>query len=299
MKTNILISIFFLTMGLLVFSCNTSEPPIPEIFPKEIISVQITQGVLSGSDEIPKQNLLIKTQAEWEDLMNTMDSDNNLTEIYIDFSSFQVIAVFDKARANDEWSIDITDITEYADSIVVTIQNNLKSGSDSEIIIQPYQIVKIPISDKKIVFIDNTFPKEIPFTEIAQRTWSQSIVNVTANEKRIIRTQEEWRKFKESLCYMPIGYEELVCETGGFHYTEVNFNTYQLLVVVDSVRPTIGYSIQIVAMTAYSDNIVVIVHQYLPRNPIIQYISKPFQIVETPILDGEFLFEFRQFDRGW
>lgn len=100
-------------------------------------------------------NLVIGSLTDWNNLISTIDNPNNVsanfTEIDIDFSEFQIIAVFDKLRNNGGWSIDVTTITENEDNLTVNI-DNLQNGDLTQIVIQPFHIIKIPINDKPIVF---------------------------------------------------------------------------------------------------------------------------------------------------
>ena len=115
--------------------------------------VLIGKGNLSGDEGIIKQNLIITRQEDWENLKTTMNLVNNVTDSFadIDFSRYQIIALFDEIKLGECWTIDITDIIEDTDSIVVTY-TNIGIGDSSLDIIQPCHIVKIPISDKQIVF---------------------------------------------------------------------------------------------------------------------------------------------------
>jgi len=115
---------------------------------------------------------IITTETEWEGLKNKMSWWANNKETYnsgteIDFNAYQIIAVFDIQHGIDGWTIDITDITEYSDSIVVTIRN-IEKGSDAPMVVQPYHIVKIPISDKRIVF--QVIPNEIIALDLGRYT---------------------------------------------------------------------------------------------------------------------------------
>ena len=84
-----------------------------------------------------------------------MNINNNVSETFIEteikFSEYMIIAVFDEVKSNGGWSIDITNIEQQANRISITV-TNLKTGNASSVITQPYQIVKIPVSDKEIVF---------------------------------------------------------------------------------------------------------------------------------------------------
>jgi len=100
-------------------------------------------------------NLVIGSLTDWNNLISTIDNPDNVsgnfTEIDIDFSEFQIIAVFDKIHITGGWSIDIISITENEDNLTVNI-DNLQNGDLTQIVIQPFHIIKIPINDKPIVF---------------------------------------------------------------------------------------------------------------------------------------------------
>jgi hypothetical protein len=152
------IYLYLIAICLIGMACDKYEQPIDEEFPKTITPVLIAQGELygNGDEGIPQQNIIITTSTEWHDLISKIKSRNDnitdsFTEIDIDFTQYQIIAVFDDIKGNGGWSIDIIDITEYADSIVVTCKNK-ETGNETRIITQPFQIVKIPTSSKNIIF---------------------------------------------------------------------------------------------------------------------------------------------------
>jgi hypothetical protein len=125
--------------------------------PQSITVNTIAQGTLHGGgrEGFSKQNLVIKTQAEWEQLKTAINKVNQETDHFletdIDFSVYQAIAAFEEVKGNGGWSIDIANITESPDSVIVSIQN-VKKGNATSVITQPYHIVKMPTSEKKIVF---------------------------------------------------------------------------------------------------------------------------------------------------
>jgi hypothetical protein len=130
-------------------------------FPAKVDFFTIVKGELYGDirNGITKQNLVIKTQTEWNNLISALRLENsnvtdNFTKENIDFTQYQIIVVFGEIHNNGGWNIDITDITEYTDSIVVSYAN-IETGNLIENIAQPFQIVKIPASDKNILIPDN------------------------------------------------------------------------------------------------------------------------------------------------
>ena len=100
------------------------------------------------------QNVLINNQTQWDALLISMNEVNNVsatfTETNIDFSSFDIIAVFRNPISNSSSTVDITSIIENQVNRVVTVQN-LTNGISSDIS-QPFHIVKIPRSTKPVVF---------------------------------------------------------------------------------------------------------------------------------------------------
>jgi len=158
--------ILILSVFLFVFiSCDEGKIN-NDFIPKTIIPALIAHGELygNGREGIVKQNLVIKTQEEWNNLIAAMNSVNNVSdnfaETYIDFSKYQVIAVFDEVKIHSGWDIDFTDITENANEIVVTVSNP-NTGGEVRHITQPFQIVKISVSSKSITFNDLTLSHKI------------------------------------------------------------------------------------------------------------------------------------------
>jgi len=84
--------------------------------------------------------------------MNSVNNvSDNFQEINIDFSQYQIIAVFDKIYSNGGHSIDIINVKENGKSITVVV-NNLLTGDATSVIAQPFHIVKIPKTEKQIIF---------------------------------------------------------------------------------------------------------------------------------------------------
>ena len=159
--------------------------------------VLIAKGNLTGGEGIFKQNTVITTQTAWEDLITAMDSikivSDSFAEINIDFSKYRIVAIFDTIRPNGGWSVDITDITEYADSIVITY-TNLDTGDLSCSATQSYYIIKIPASNKPIVFIDNTIPtKNVSITDysLVGTNCSWNFSSLTEDSIYVINSQQE------------------------------------------------------------------------------------------------------------
>jgi len=156
---------FLLAICLTCVSCMETNTRYPRV----ITPVLIAQGELygNGQESITKQNLVIRTQEEWDNLLNAMNSVNNVSnsfaETEIDFNSFMVIAVFDEVRGNSGCSINISNIIEYIDKIIVDV-HIVTATSGADVMNQPFYIVKIPVIYNNIVFdynvSDNTEPND-------------------------------------------------------------------------------------------------------------------------------------------
>jgi len=110
----------------------------------------------NGDEKINQQNLIINSNSDWIQLMQQMNTRNNVTnnfsETNIDFNNYTIIAVFDKIYGNGGHSIDITNIIEHQNNINVTVAN-LLTGDATAVMTQPFHIVKIPKTTKPIVFL--------------------------------------------------------------------------------------------------------------------------------------------------
>ncbi|ESU27121.1 hypothetical protein FLJC2902T_22290 [Flavobacterium limnosediminis JC2902] len=146
------------------FGCtdNDDNELSPEPFtPVAITPTLIGKNNLNGSEGISQQTTVITNETDWNTFKNEIDSyyqpfGINYTEDYfsettIDFTSYTVIVIFDQVYGNGGHTIDITDITEYEETIIVTVEN-LQTGNATSIMTQPYHIVKIPLAAKPIVF---------------------------------------------------------------------------------------------------------------------------------------------------
>jgi len=104
---------------------------------------------------VAQRHLVIKDAKTWNSLINEMDAANNLTqdlkEINIDFSKYQIIAIIDKTQKGGGHSIDVVEMSENRNTIIVKVEK-LKNGDLSSRLSRPYDIVKMAKTTKKVVF---------------------------------------------------------------------------------------------------------------------------------------------------
>src|SRR5690606_17474549 len=146
MKKIFLIAI--LSMALI----NCSSDDNNESFsPQNIDFTTIGQGVTTSLMTIEQQNMVITNQTDWNQLLESFPEEIEISETDIDFNTFQVIVSIDEERAHTGHWLTITDIIENENNITVTILNG-EYDSGYEALSRPYHIVKIPKSDKPVVF---------------------------------------------------------------------------------------------------------------------------------------------------
>jgi hypothetical protein len=93
----------------------------------------------------------ISNTNDWQNLISQMNSVNNVsddfTEIDINFNEFTVFAIFLEVKGNG-WEIEIENVIENETNISISTQ---ETEFDNFVITQPFQIIKIPKTDKPII----------------------------------------------------------------------------------------------------------------------------------------------------
>lgn len=141
--------VLFITL----ISCNNNNDENP-FFPITITPVLIGKGNLMGSENISPQKIVLYDNANWNDILNSIDQFRlaQFTETTnVNFNDFQLIAVFDNVYPSPTYEVNITNVTENVNNIVVTVQKTY-SPSIATVMTQSFHIVKIPKSTKPIVF---------------------------------------------------------------------------------------------------------------------------------------------------
>ena len=141
----IFISIFML------ISCNNDDNNDDT---QNVNPTLIGKGNLMGSEGIPSQNIVIDNDVSWNAVISLIDQyriEQLFTSTNVDFTQDQLIAVFDNTHENEGHTINITDITENNTNIVVTIETSY-TPTFLPVMIQPFHIVKIPKSNKPVIF---------------------------------------------------------------------------------------------------------------------------------------------------
>lgn len=85
-----------------------------------------------------------------------------------------------------------------------------------------------------------------------------------------------------------VGWENLIMafekyETDRFSETEIDFDNYMVIAIIDEVRPSTGWSIYIKDITEYSDKIIIIVDIKAPQGIAADMLTKPYYIAKIPV----------------
>lgn len=116
---------------------------------KNIPVNSIAQGYISKVYR--SNNFVLKSQQSLDDFIEAFEIPN-LSQLKINFDTDMVIAVIESNNSSS--TIDITNITEFKDKIEIRVEN-LRKGMTADIG-SIYHIVKIPRTDKTIVFMKIT-----------------------------------------------------------------------------------------------------------------------------------------------
>ena len=139
-------------LSMVLINCS-SDDNNESFTPQNIDFTTIGQGVIIVNlMTIEQQNTVITNQTYWNQLLELLDgAAAEISETDIDFNAFQVIALIDEERGHTGHWLTITGIIENENNITVTILNG-EYDSGYTAISRPYHIVKIPKSDKPVVF---------------------------------------------------------------------------------------------------------------------------------------------------
>lgn len=133
---------------------------------KEIPFTTIAIGTLSGIKDY--QNLVVRSTEEWTKLWakhKTMyGPPPPLPTPSIDFTSSLIISIFRGTQSTGGYSIEITSIQEMENRIVVTYETEDPGPSDfvTLALTQPFHIIEIPFTTKKVEFVRVHIPPPPP-----------------------------------------------------------------------------------------------------------------------------------------
>ena len=123
-----------------------------DVIANDVQFTTVGKNSLSGGENIPQSNFVFDNQTDWNIFINQVDIVNDLSgtfnETNIDFTTFTVIAVVEEIKTSGS-EINIINVMENTNNI--HISSELKMYA-STVISQPFHIIKIPKTNKSIIF---------------------------------------------------------------------------------------------------------------------------------------------------
>jgi hypothetical protein len=148
----------FVIIAMTLSSCKTPQPIDEMEFATktEIPFTNISSGYLTGNGDEGIGGLevrIIQSEGNWEILRAEMNSVNpTQNEVSIDFDQNTILAYFDDIRPSGGYAIQIVSVIETNDEIQVSTKFTLPTDAAVDIMTQPFHIVSIPKTKKKITF---------------------------------------------------------------------------------------------------------------------------------------------------
>jgi PrcB C-terminal len=150
-------TIILFALPLLIFTSCKKEECTPTEFDIQEIHKSALYG--DGDENIQEENMVIRTQAEWDDLIDKMDSVNDESSQFsttdVDFTQQIIIACFDQIRPNGGYGISIDEVTLSGNQVNVTVTKTDASaggGMTTQVINQPYEIIAVNVCDEVVMF---------------------------------------------------------------------------------------------------------------------------------------------------
>jgi hypothetical protein len=145
----ILITVIF---SLLLLACPSNE---------EAGFNSLSKGNLygAGAEGFKKENIVISSKEEWGSFLSKIDTINKESKTFenpIDFSKETIVVVVDKVRNTGGFSIEITEVIKEGKTFLIKVKSKGPKPMDrvTTAIMQPYHIVKMNKTKKKIIFLE-------------------------------------------------------------------------------------------------------------------------------------------------
>src|SRR5690606_6896479 len=127
--------------------------------------------------------------------------------------------------------------------------------------------------DDNTTALNNEFPTEIEYTLIGKGediTGGDSVDSANL----VFNNTDEWNDFLATI-------DDISNVSNTFTETEIDFANYQIIAVIDEVKTTGGFSINITNVIEFSDNITVEVERPLPGGDS-AVMTQPYHIIKIP-----------------
>ena len=143
----------------LLFSILLTSCPNKQIEQDSGITMtSLYKGSLSGSGNIPKQNKVVNSEKDWLAFLEEVHAPEymvNQLKGKVDFSKNTIIVVVDSRRNTGGFSIEIVKVSNKKGKLIVNIEGKGPKPTDmvTMALTQPIHLVRIPKTNKEIVFV--------------------------------------------------------------------------------------------------------------------------------------------------
>ena len=142
-------------ISFIMLSCNRQQIDSP-VYPVNVDADTLSADYLDNGF-VQEGGRVITNNTDWNNLLSEMSNgiviQYAFTQTSVDFNRYEVIAVFDSIFHSGGEHLHISSIVENANDISLTV-DHLDYSYDYGLVRQPYIVVKIPASNKPVVFID-------------------------------------------------------------------------------------------------------------------------------------------------
>ena len=113
----------------------------------------------NGAEGFKKENIVISSKKEWKFFLSKFDTTNKVSKTFenaIDFSEEMIVICLDNVRSSGGFSVEIIEVIKEASTTLIKVKFKSPKPMDmvTSVIIQPYHIVKINKTNKKIKFLE-------------------------------------------------------------------------------------------------------------------------------------------------
>ena len=113
----------------------------------------------NGAEGFKKVNIVISSKKEWKFFLSKFDTTNKVSSTFenaMDFSKEMIVICLDNVRNSGGFSVEIIEVIKEASTTLIKVKFKSPKPLDmvTSVIIQPYHIVKINKTNKKIKFLE-------------------------------------------------------------------------------------------------------------------------------------------------
>ena len=113
----------------------------------------------NGVEGFKKVNIVISSKKEWKSLLSKFDTTNKVSKTFenaIDFSKEMILVSVDKVRNSGGFSVEIIEVVKEGSAFLIKVKTIGPKPMDmvTSALMQPYHIVKIKKTNKKIKFLE-------------------------------------------------------------------------------------------------------------------------------------------------